>query len=53
MSMPTGYQFIWHRNWPRWEFVRLDPAKTDMAYIYEWLLDLGFVEVRKWSRRKP
>lgn len=48
-----GYQFVWW--FPRWLGVwllRYDPSKTDMAYIYDWRLMLGFWEVRKWSTRR-
>ena len=47
------YQFI---NWfPIWEglaFIRLDPEETDLAYIYDWCLIIGFFEIRKWSTKK-
>lgn len=47
-----GYQVIiwWWCVWPTFSFVRLDPAKTALAYIYEWRLMLGVLEIRKWSR---
>ena len=48
--MSKGYQFV---SWfPEWHvhFIRLDPVKTDMAYIYEWFWFFAFWELRKWSR---
>lgn len=47
----NSYQFI--KYWPRWRglgYKRLRPDKTDMAYIYKWVLMLGFWEVRKWHK---
>lgn len=50
--MNKGYQFV--RWFPRWlgvYFMRV-PLESDMSYIYQWYLVLGFWEVRKWSARK-
>jgi hypothetical protein len=48
-----GYQIVW---WlPHWigvGFTCLEPAVTDMAYLYDWYLCLGFVEIRKRTKRK-
>ncbi len=49
--MPRGYQFLWWWNpWPLFAFLRLDSKQTSLAYIYEWRLFLGPLEIRKWSR---
>ena len=48
-----GYQLVnW---WPEWMgigFTRLDPARTDMALVYEWYAWAGWWEVRKWCTLK-
>ena len=48
-KMRTQYQFInWFPEWQGFHLYRPDYAKTDMALIYEWMLDLGWWEVRRW-----
>ena len=51
---PKGLQWIWWCR-PRSEwfvgFRRFAPKDTDLAYIYDWALALGPLEVRKWSER--
>ncbi len=47
--MKKGYQFVWFPGWCGFWFRRYDPSKTDLAYIYAWIIGLGFVQVRKWS----
>ena len=47
------FQLVWHLHLPRIKFRRFDPEKTDWAYIYDWVLNLGFVEIRRWSTRRP
>ena len=45
------YQFVSY--FPRWcgfNFERFDPRKTDWAYIYNWILRIGFWQIREWSR---
>ena len=50
--LPRGLQFVsWWPHWLGFFFTRLDAAKTDMAYVYEWYLGLGFWEIRKWSNK--
>ena len=53
------FQFVWWgslaRHW-YWRpfFVRLDPKKTSMAYIYRWWAGWGPLEIRRWeTERKP
>ena len=47
----TKYQFYW--NWkPNIYFRRYNPRETSWAYIFEWVLKIGFLEIRKWSNRK-
>lgn len=29
-------------------FRKLNYEETSLAYIYEWVIGLGFVEIRKW-----
>jgi hypothetical protein len=49
-----GYQFVrWFPEWQGFGFKRLSPLSTDLAYIYEWCMSLGFWEVRKWSKLEP
>ena len=50
--MPKGYQFLWRVAWPRYAFRRYLLVETDMAYIYDWILSLGFLQIRKWSTRE-
>ena len=45
------YQFIWRLRLPHWKFVRLNPQRTDLAYLYDWALSLGFLEVRHWNTK--
>jgi len=43
-------------HFPRWfgfRFIRYDPALTDWAKIFEWVLFVGFWQVRKWKHGKP
>ena len=52
-EIPTGYQFVWFWDLhPEFRLMRFDPAKTDLAYIYEWVLTLGWLEVWKWRTRR-
>ena len=47
------YQFVvWFPRWVGLKFVRLDPDKTFMAYVFDWYLVLGFWEIRRWTDRK-
>lgn len=46
------YQFVPHREWIGVGFTRLDPAKTDMALVYEWYAWAGWRELRKWCTLK-
>jgi hypothetical protein len=49
-SIRRQYQFVrWLPEWQGFHFLRLDYAVTDMALIYEWYLDLGWWEIRKWT----
>jgi len=50
---PKKYQFVnWYPRWQGFNFHRFDPEKTSWAYIYEWLFNFGFWELRKWSTLK-
>lgn len=31
-------------------FKRLNERETYLAYIYEWAVGLGFIEIRKWRK---
>ena len=54
MRMPRGYQFVsWFPEWCGLHFIRPDPDKTDMAYIFEWYFFFAFWEIRKWSSLTP
>lgn len=47
------YQFIdWWPEWQGFGFTRLDPARTDMAFVYEWYLWAGWWVVRKWCSQE-
>lgn len=44
------YQFVSY--FPKWCGINVEhfnPKKTDYAYIYEWIVRLGFWHIRKWS----
>jgi len=44
------YQFVrWFPEWVGFSFCRLDKKETDLAYIFEWFLAIGFWEIRKWN----
>ena|SRR3990167_2270316 len=44
------YQFVsWFPQWKGIFFKRIEPVRA-MSRIYEWVLFLGFWEVRKWRR---
>ena len=32
-------------------FKKLNKEKTSLAYIYDWAIGLGFIEIRKWRKR--
>ena len=45
------YQFVWY--WlPKFHYRKFDIRKTCWAYIYDWTLKIGFLEIRKWSTKK-
>lgn len=31
-------------------FTRLNKCKTSLAYIYDWAIGLGLIEIRKWKK---
>ena len=42
------YQIV---NWyPDWKGFGKKKWKGGMAYVYEWSLLLGFIEIRKWTK---
>jgi hypothetical protein len=45
------YQFVWYWK-PRLFFRTFDPKESCWAYIYDWVIGIGFLEIRKWSTRK-
>jgi len=47
-----SYQFIWWWKKPRFFYRKLCPADTDLAYVYDWMLGLGFLEIRKWQSKE-
>lgn len=44
------YQIVF-RYKPKLKLIRYDIDKTDYAYIYNWVLIFGFIEIRKWSHK--
>lgn len=46
-----GLQIIWLWK-PIFSFKKFDPEKTCWAYIYDWSLAIGFLQIRKWSTKK-
>ena len=36
---------------PLFKFKRFDKKKTSWAYIYEWVLSIGFIQIRKWNNK--
>ena len=50
---PKGFQFVnWFPQWRGFYFFRLHKEKTSLAYIYDWILDFVFWEIRKWHQLK-
>ena len=47
-----NYQFLWYLI-PKFYFIKYDPKETSWAYIYEWVLQIGFFQIRKMSSLKP
>lgn len=45
------YQWIlWLTPWVwNFGFWRLDPEKTDMALVFRWIVQIGPLEVRRWT----
>ena len=44
-------QVVWEwRWWPPFVFLRFDSDKTDLAKIYEWVMCIGPLEIRRWKR---
>jgi len=39
---------IYRDSFGLFKFVQYDPKKTSLYYIYEWILCLGVVQIRKW-----
>ena len=43
------FQFInWFPDWQGFHYKRLSINTTDLAYIYEWMIWIGYFEIRKW-----
>ena len=42
----SRYQIVW---WPTWRGVRFERSTLPMAYVYDWYLHLGPLEIRRWS----
>lgn len=43
------YQICWFWNF-KLRFQRM-PEDSAWSYIYEWILTVGFLEIRKWSNK--
>ena len=37
-------------NW-QWGYRRLEVTKTGMAFIYKWVLTLGWIQIRAWQTK--
>ena len=46
----SSYQLVsWFPEWYGFQFIRLDPDKDELGWIFEWVVFLGFWELRKWN----
>ena len=57
VGFPVGFQWVYWGPWYSLQswwfgFVRFDPKITCMAYIYDWSIRIGLIEIRKWTKRK-
>lgn len=43
----------WFPHWHGFAFRSLKHSKSDLRFIYDWCLYLGFWEVRKWHELRP
>jgi len=44
------FQFVWRKK-PKMMFRKFN-EDSSWSYIYEWVLMCGFIEIRRWSRKK-
>ena len=47
----SNYQIFWTKDFG-FIFRKYSLTQTDLAHIYNWILRIGFIEVRKWKNQK-
>ncbi len=53
MKVLRGFQFVnWFPHWQGLYFDHINTKGTDIPFIYDWFLGLGFWEIGKWHEFK-